>query len=74
MINKETTTEEVRAKIKRIREGTNNKKEKCYFCPEGFDEELGRFYVDIDGDIRLCHKRCYEQYKVPASNIRIIVK
>jgi len=66
------TPEEVREKIKKIKEGI--KKEKCYFCPDDFKEEVGRFYAEIDGELRLVHRRCWRLYKAGGVNIRLIVR
>ena len=60
-------------------DSTSAVKEECYFhsepsCPDNFDEEVGRFYVEIEGKLRMAHRECYNRYKSEKFNIRIVIK
>lgn len=54
---------------------TNDKKEKCYLClSDDFKEEIGRFYVEIEGGIRLVHRKCWSLHKEGRVNTRLVIK
>jgi len=54
---------------------TNDKKEKCYLClSDDFKEEVGRFYVEIEREIRLVHRDCWTRHKAGEVNIRLVIK
>lgn len=67
------TPEEVREKIKKIKEGS--KKEKCHYClSDDFKEEIGEFKVLIEGELKRVHKECYNRHLNGESNLRIVIK
>jgi len=52
------------------------KKPQCHFCRAEIEkeDECGEFSVEIEGEVRRAHKKCYSRHLAGETNIRLVIK